>query len=106
MNARWITATLLAALVSTAWAGGLPKGTKVRIEGTGIEAGWHQGVTTVTSEGCTMVALDKPTRDGYTMIALIATERMQRLINGAWTDVELIELRAKEPAPCVVEGSD
>jgi len=106
MTARCLTVPLLAALATTAWAGGLPKGTAVRIEGKGIEAGWHEGVTTVTSEGCTMVSLKKPTRDGYTMIALIATARMQRLQNAAWTDVALPELLANEPKPCLEEGSD
>jgi hypothetical protein len=106
MTARWLTVPLFAALATTAWAGGLPKGTAVRIEGTGIEAGWHEGVTTVTSAGCTMVSLKKPTQDGYTMIALIATARLQRLQDGTWTDVALPALLGKEPKTCLEEGSD
>ena len=89
-----------------ALAGGLPKGTVVRIEGTGIESGWHQGKITVTSEGCTMVALDKPTKDGYTLIALIATKRLERQQSGAWSDVPMKPLQAQEPKMCLEEGAD
>ena len=106
MDARWLTVPMLAVIGSAAWSAGLPKGTPVRIEGKGIEAGWHEGSITVTGEGCTMVTLKKPTQDGYTMIALIATARVQRLQNGAWTDVSMPELLAGEPKPCLEEGSD
>jgi hypothetical protein len=91
---------------SAALAGDLPKGTVVRIEGQGIEAGWHEGRITVTSEGCTMVTLAKPTKDGYTMIALIATQRLQRQQSGTWTEVSVPALRSHEPKPCLEEGAD
>ena len=100
--------TLLAATLFAlpVLAGGLPKGAVVRIEGSGIESGWHQGKITVTSEGCTMVALDKPTKDGYTLIALIATTRLERQQSGTWTEVPLKPLRAQEPKMCLEEGAD
>ena len=106
MNARWLAVPLITGLALIASAAGLPKGATVRIEGSGIEAGWHEDNISVTSEGCTMVTLKKPTKDGYTMIALIATARLQRQQNGSWTDVSLPELLAGEPKPCLEEGAD
>jgi len=97
---------ILAVLTASAYAAGLPKGTPVRIEGKGIEAGWHEGTITTTSDGCTMVTLKKPTKDGYTMIALIATSRMQRQQNRTWNDVAMEELLAGQPKACLEEGSD
>jgi hypothetical protein len=101
--------TVVAALLlfaAPAFAGGLPKGTIVRMQGSGIESGWHQGKITVTSEGCTMVALDKPTKEGYTLIALIATARLERQQSGAWTDVPVKALQAQEPKLCLEDGAD
>jgi hypothetical protein len=92
--------------VSSVLAGDLPKGTVVRIEGTGIESGWHEGRISVTSEGCTMVTLQKPTKDGYTMIALIATKRLQRQQGNTWTDVSVKDLQSHEPKKCLEEGAD
>lgn len=91
---------------ASALAGGLPRNTVVRIEGSGIEGGWHEGKITTTMEGCTMVALDKATRDGYTLIALIATARLERKIGNTWSDVPLRQLLAQEPKQCLQEGSD
>ena len=95
-----------ALIASTAWAGALPDGTVVRIEGSGIESGWHSGKTKLSGEGCTMVVLDKATKDGYTMIALIGVTRLQKQNAGAWSDTKLADLLAKEPKPCLEEGSD
>jgi hypothetical protein len=101
-----IASLLSIALVSSAFADGIPKGAVVRIEGSGIEAGWHQGKITVTSEGCTMVTLDRATKDGYTMLALIAITRLEKQQGGAWVDEPVKGLRAKEPKACLEEGSD
>ena len=92
--------------ISPTFAGDLAKGTVVRIEGSGIEGGWHEGKITVTSEGCTMVSLAKPTKDGYTMLALIATKRLQKQQGGSWIDVSVKDLQAHEPRKCLEEGSD
>jgi hypothetical protein len=92
--------------MSAAFAGDLPKGTVVRIEGSGIEGGWHEGKITVTGEGCTMVSLAKPTKDGYTLIALIATTRLQKQQGASWLDVSVKDLRAHEPQKCLEEGAD
>ena len=103
---RWIASLAAAFLTSTAFAGDLPKGTVVRIEGSGIEGGWHEGKITVLAEGCTYVALNKPTEHGYKLIALIGATRLQRQQNGGWTEMSLDTLRSHEPKPCLVEGAD
>jgi hypothetical protein len=97
---------MVACGMSAAFAGDLPKGTVVRIEGSGIEGGWHEGKITVTSEGCTMVSLVKPTKDGYTMIALIATRRLQKQQGASWIDVSVKDLQSHEPKKCLEEGAD
>lgn len=95
-----------ASLIAAAQAGALPKGDVVRIEGTGIESGWHAGKVMLTSEGCTLIALNKPTLSRYTAIALIATARLERLQAGTWVGVPVRSLQAQEPKHCLVEGSD
>lgn len=97
---------LIACGMSAAMAGDLPKGTVVRIEGSGIEGGWHEGKITLTSEGCTMVSLAKPTKDGYTMIALIATKRLQKQQGASWVDVSVQDLKTHEPQKCLEDGAD
>lgn len=107
MNTRLALLALAASLVATtAHAGALPKGAVVRIEGSGIESGWHAGTVAVNGEGCTMVKLDKATKGGYTMVSLMGTARLERLQSGAWVEVPVKTLRAHEPKPCLVDGSD
>lgn len=107
MKARSIAFALAATLSGTAaFAGALPKGAPVRIEGIGIESGWHAGKVAINSEGCTMVQLDKATKQGYTMVSLMGTARLERLQSGAWVEQGIKGLRAQEPKPCLVDGSD
>lgn len=103
---RWAASVAMVCMACAAFAGSLGKGTPVRIEGSGIESGWHEGKITVTPDGCTMVMLQKPTKDGYTLIALIATKRMQRQQDATWVDISVKELQAYEPKHCLVEGAD
>ena len=98
-----LAATALHSIAADAAA--LPGGTVVRVEGTGIEAGWFTGKILVAGERCTMVKLDKPTKDGYTMVALVALKRLQRQQGTQWTDVALPPLVQREPKACL-EGSD
>ena len=91
---------------AAAHAGALPKGAPVRIEGIGIESGWHAGKTAINPEGCTMVLLEKATKQGYTMVSLTGTARLERLQSGAWVDLPIKALRAQEPKTCLVDGSD
>ncbi len=89
-----------------AHAGSLAKDTPVRVEGSGIEPGWFDGKIFITSEGCTMVKLAKPTKDKYTMLALIAVAKIQQKDGAGWRELSLKDLKAHEPKACLVEGSD
>jgi hypothetical protein len=107
MRARTIAiafGTLLCA--AGALAGALPKGAPVRIEGIGIESGWHAGRVAINGEGCTMVQFDKATKRGYTMVSLMGTARLERLQSGAWLDQPIKGLRAQEPKACLADGTD
>jgi hypothetical protein len=102
-----IAALFLTTFVAlTAHAGSLAKDTPVRVEGSGIEPGWFDGKIFITSEGCTMVKLAKPTKDKYTMLALIAVAKLQKKEGTGWRDLSLEDLKSREPKKCLVEGSD
>jgi hypothetical protein len=90
----------------SAYAGGIASNVPVRVEGLGIEDGWFEGRTDVTSEGCTVVKLSKATKDGYILLSLTAVDRIQRKAPGGWRDLSVADLRAREPKRCLVEGSD
>ena len=53
----------------------LVDGTVVRIASSSIDAGWHKGRMHLDAQKCWMVKLDKATKDGYTMVALIGVSR-------------------------------
>jgi hypothetical protein len=100
--ALWVTS-----LVSvSAFAGGIASNVPVRIVGSGIEGGWFEGRTDITSEGCTVVKLSKATKDGYILLSLIAVNRLQEKDGNGWRDLSVADLRAREPKHCLVEGSD
>ena len=102
-----VTALVVTSLVSwSAYAGGIASNVPVRIEGSGIESGWFEGRTDVTTEGCTVVKLSKATKDGYILLSLIAVSRLQEKDGGSWRDLSVADLRAHEPRQCLVEGSD
>lgn len=102
-----VAALVVGSLVTmSAFAGGIASNVPVRIEGSGIEAGWFEGRTDVNSEGCTIVKLSKATKDGYILLSLIAVSRLQEKDASGWRDVPVADLRAREPKRCLVEGSD
>jgi hypothetical protein len=102
-----VAAFLVTTLVAVAaQAGALAKDTSVRVEGSGIEPGWFEGKIFITDEGCTMVKLAKPTKDKYTMLALIAVAKLQKKEGTGWRDLSLEDLKSREPKKCLVEGSD
>jgi hypothetical protein len=104
---RVAAALLVSSLVSvSAFAGGIASNVPVRIVGSGIEGGWFEGRTAITSEGCTVVKLSKATRDGYILLSLIAVNRLQQKDGDGWRDLSVADLRAREPSQCLVEGSD
>jgi hypothetical protein len=97
---------LVASFVSlTAMAGDLPRDTAVRVEGSGIEPGWFEGKIVITSEGCTMVKLARPTKDKYTMLALSAVAILQKKEGSGWKELSVAALKAREPKGCVDENA-
>jgi hypothetical protein len=103
---RFAASLALIVVTFAAQAGGLAKETTVRVEGQGIEPGWFDGKVFITSEGCTMVKLAKATKDGYTMLALIAVERLQKKEGAAWRDLSLADLKGQEPKQCLEAAAD
>jgi hypothetical protein len=102
-----VAALLGTSLVSlSAFAGGISPNVPVRIEGSGIESGWFEGRTDVTSAGCTIVKLSKATKDGYILLSLVAVRRLQERDGNGWRDLSVADLKAREPKRCLVEGSD
>jgi hypothetical protein len=87
-------------------ADALVEGTNVRIESEYIEAGWHQGKLSRTPDRCWMVTLTKPTKDGYTMVALRTAKRMQVARAGAWQDTSATANLKDQPRSCLEDGSD
>jgi hypothetical protein len=107
---RIATLVIIASLIAVTAQAGAPKplaqDTAVRVEGSGIEPGWFEGKIFVTSEGCTMVKLARETKDGYTMLALIAIQRLQKKEGAGWRDLALKDLTAHEPKHCLEPGAD
>jgi len=99
----WMLATSL--LSFTALAGDLPKDTAVRVEGSGIEPGWFDGKIVITGEGCTMVLLGRPTKQGYTMLALTSVAILQKKAGAEWKELSVETLKAHEPKGCVDENA-
>jgi hypothetical protein len=102
-----IAAALALAVATPAPAQGIPDGTKVRILATGLGGGWLDGKLQMNkSSGCTMVVLDKKQPGGYTMVALNSVGRMEREEKGAWADVPVKPLLAKEKKECREAAND
>lgn len=103
MDGRAALGVAVIAWLSTApaWAAaGLPKGTVVRVQASGIEPGWHDGKIGIAPSGCTMVYLDKAARGGYTMVSLKGAAQMQRREGATWVDVPVKTLAGQEPKAC------
>jgi hypothetical protein len=104
---RVAAALLVSSLVcGSAFAGGIASNVPVRIVGSGIEGGWFEGRTAITSQGCTVVKLSKATKDGYILLSLVAVSRLQEKDGASWRDLSVADLRAREPKRCLVERSD
>ena len=97
---------VMALIAVEARAGALAANTQVRVVGSGIEPGWFEGKVFVTDAGCTMVKLDRATRDRYTMLALVAVASIEQKSGAAWKALSLGDLKAKEPKRCLVAGAD
>ena len=84
----------------------LDDGVTVRIRSTSIEAGWHTGRIKRDRRHCSMVQLDHPTEQGYTLLALMVVNALQLGHTGQWTAIDARQAIAAEPAHCLVEGTD
>ena len=101
---RWCCVTAsaiaLAAIAGMAGAQALPKGSLVRIQVSDFGGGWHEGTIGLAPNGCTMVYLKEKALGKYTSVSLAGVGKMQEQKGGAWSDVVVKPLLAKEPKPC------
>lgn len=95
---------LLSSPVSAAFP--LSNDTVVRIQAGSIEGGWHRGRLQLDAQKCWMVKLDKPTRDQYTMLALIVVDRLELATDSSWTSLELQPVLAAQPKVCREYAND
>ena len=84
----------------------LSTGTVVRIQAGSIEGGWHQGRLHLDAQKCWMVKLDQPTRDQYTMLALIVVDQLEIASNGTWAAVGVSPILQTQPAVCREYAND
>jgi hypothetical protein len=101
-----VTFVALALACAASHAAPLPKDTVVRVQASGIEAGWHPGRIIVASSGCTMIRLDTAAKGGYTMISLKGASQLQRKDGAGWVDVPVRDLAKQEPKPCQEGDND
>ena len=107
MKARAVLVLLLASSALSTHAQTLPDNTRVRILATGLGGGWLDGRLQMNkSSGCTMVVLDKKQPGGYTMVALNAVGKLERQDKGAWVEVPVKPLLAKEKKECREAAND
>ena len=93
--------TMLLALAATsAHAQALSKGALVRVQVSDFGGDWHEGTVGVSPAGCTMVYLKKKALGNYTSVSLAGVGKMQQSRDGAWSDVAVKPLLAKEPKDC------
>lgn len=97
---------LAAATAATAQA--LPENTLVRVIPSGVGDGsFVTGKLTLNKgSGCTMVVLDRKLPGGYTMVALNSVKKLERQDKGAWVDVPVKPLLAKETKECRDAAND
>jgi hypothetical protein len=115
MASRAMTRTmqvLAAALLASPLCGAalaaapLADGAVVRVASNLVEAGWHTGRARLDGRKCWMVKLDKPTRDGYTMLALSFVKSVETAGAGGWTPLPLQTIVRSQPTECLEEGAD
>lgn len=85
---------------SLAGAQALPKGTLVRVQVSDFGAQWNEGIIGLAPNGCTMVYLKEKQLQQYTSVSLAGAGKLQEQKGGAWVDVPIKPLLAKEPKPC------
>lgn len=110
---RRVTACLLAIVLATGVAPRnavaaalLADGAVVRIASNSIDAGWHKGRMHLDAQKCWMVKLDKATKDGYTMIALIGVAELQAARGAEWSSIDVKAVVKAQPALCLEYDAD
>ena len=108
MKALIVAFALAVAASAPAAAQGLPENTPVRVIPSGVGDGsFVTGKLTLNKgSGCTMVVLDKKLPGGYTMVALNSVKKLERQDKGAWVDVPVKPLLAKETKECRDAAND
>ena len=94
------SALALAAIAGTVGAQALPKGALVRVQVSDFGSAWHEGTIGLAPSGCTMVYLKEKALGKYTSVSLAGVGKMQEQKGGAWSDVGVKPLLAREPKPC------
>ena len=109
-KACWILLSLLVAAAGTgvSFAQSLPDNTRVRVVASGLGNGqWLEGRIGVNKgSGCTMVQFDQKQPGGYTSVALNSVARLERQQGGAWVEVPVKPMLAKEPKACREAAND
>ena len=105
-TATWSAALSLALPLMAFAAGPLADGMSVRIASNSVERGTFTGKVRIDQRGCWMVRLDKPTKDHYTMLALMVVDRLEISRGGAWTAIDLPPVVKAQPKECLEEGAD
>jgi len=105
---RWLPVAVCIAqsMIAVPALATLPKDTPVRIRAAGLDAGWSEGKIGVSAAGCTMVYLKTKTKAGYTSVALVAVEQMERQQGGAWVAEPLKPHVAQESKACRDAAND
>ncbi len=100
MKAVIVALAVFTALPAAAQA--LPDNMPVRAIPSGVGDGSFVTGKLVRNKGsgCTMVVLDKALPGGYTMVALNSVKKLERQDKGAWVDVPVKPLLAKETREC------
>lgn len=108
MKALIVAFALAVAASAPAAAQALPENTPVRVIPSGVGDGsFVTGKLTLNKgSGCTMVVLDKKLPGGYTMVALNSVKKLERQDKGAWVDVPVKPLLAKETKECRDAAND
>ena len=85
---------------SLAGAQALPKGTPVRVQVSDFGSQFHEGTIGLAPNGCTMIYLKEKQLKQYTSVSLLGAGKLQEQKGGAWVDVAVKPLLAKEPKAC------
>jgi hypothetical protein len=91
-------ASALCASIAAAQA--LPKGTLVRVQVADFGPQFHEGTIGLAPNGCTMIYLQEKQQKQYTSVSLAGAGKLQEQRGGAWVDVAVKPLLAKEPKAC------